>query len=103
MNNYEFEINMINTVNRRADAVKYNRMVAESAAREDWEINRKANVFRAIVEVICLVLCFLTCIYAMWALNWLGRVPAVLAVSTSAVVSFAIGMRVNSLARIIKK
>lgn len=103
MDNNVFETEMINHVNSHATDAKHNRMVAESAAMERKEHNRKLNAFRAVLELILMVMLLVTITYAMWALNWLCKVSAVLAVSMTAVFSCAIGMRINALARTIKK
>ena len=103
MDNNAFETEMINRVNSHATDAKHNRMVAESAERERKEFNHRVNVIRALTEIACLVLCLVAIVYALVTLNWLDKVSAVLAVSITAVFSFVIGMRVNALARIIKK
>ncbi len=103
MDNNAFETEMINRVNNHATDAMHNRMVAESAARERNEHNHRVDVVRALVEIVCLVMCLVAIAYAVSALNLFGKLTSGIAVPMTTVVSFVIGMRVNALARIIKK
>jgi general stress protein CsbA len=111
MDNKAFEIKMIDTVNRQADVVEHNRMVAESAARERRmvaesaareldEFYHRVDVVRAITEIVCLVLLLVAITYAFCSVNWISTVAVV---SMTTMCGFVIGMRVNALSRIFKK
>ena len=100
MDNKAFETKMIDTVNRQADVVEHNRMVAESAARERNEFYHRVDVVRAITEIVCLVLLLVAITYAFCSVNWISTI---LVVSMTTMCGFVIGMRVNALARIFKK
>ena len=103
MDNNAFENKMIHTVNTHADAVKHNRMVAESEAMEERKINRKVEVFRAVVCIILWLACFVTCVYSMWAMCFIGKMSNAVAMTITSVFGFVVGMRVNALANVIKK
>lgn len=103
MDNNAFETEMINRVNSHATDAKHNRMVAESAARERKEFKHRLNVVCAVMEIICMVMLLVAITYAVGTSSWISKVSTVLAVSITTVFGFVIGMRVNALARIIKK
>ena len=100
MDNKAFEIKMIDTVNRQADVVEHNRMVAESAARERKEFYHRVDVVRAITEIVCLVLLLVAITYAFCSVTWISPI---LVVPMTTMCGFVIGMRVNALAKIFKK
>ena len=103
MDNNAFETEMINHVNNHATDAKHNRMMAESAAKVRKEFKHRVNVIRALTEIACLVMLLVGIAYAVGTLNWFDNVSSVLPVSMTTVFGFVIGMRVNALARIIKK
>ena len=100
MDNKAFETKMIDTVNRQADVVEHNRMVAQHAAMERSEFYHRVDVLRAITEIVCLVLLMVAITYAFCSVAWISTI---MAVSMTTMCGFVIGMRVNALARIFKK
>ena len=97
MDNNAFENNMINAVNGNADAARQERNERWLEQMRDYMERRKAEKFRAIVEMVCWVLCFATIVYAMGALNWLGKVPNELAIIIPAVFGLITGGRIRGL------
>ena len=97
MDNTAFEINMINAVNANAKAASEKRDCRFREDIQEWIERRKAQRFRAIVEIICWLLSFATIVFAMGALNWLGEVPNELAIAISAVFGLITGGRVRGL------
>lgn len=101
MDNNAFENNMINYVNGNAKAASEERAARFQEDVRRWVEHRKAQKFRAIVEIVCWVLTFATIVYAMGALNWLGIVPNELAIIIPAVFGMITGCRIRGLINMI--
>ena len=96
-----FEINMINAVNEKADAFEAELQAKFFEEAQKWVARRKAKKIRAVIEMLCWVLCFITLVVAFGALSWLGEVPTELAIAIPSVFGFAAGVRVCGLTKVI--
>ena len=85
---------MINTVNANAKTA--------SAKREAKDTQRKNhNKARAIMELICWMLCFVAITYSMYVFSKLGYLPTALAIITPSCIGYAAGVRVGGLIKLI--
>ena len=96
-----FENNMINAVNEKADAFEAERVAKFYEDAQKWVARRKAKRIRAVIEMLCWVTCFITLVAAFGVLSWLGEVPTELAIAIPSVFGFVAGVRVCGLVRVI--
>ena len=96
-----FENNMINAVNEKADAFNAELQAKFYEEAQKWVARRKAKRIRAVIEILCWVVCFITLVVGCGALSWLGEVPTELAIVIPAVFGFAAGVRVCGLINVI--
>lgn len=102
MKHEEFEKQMFSRVNENCQMKELNRQEVERAAAEEYQIICKCKKVNAVIGTIVLIACFLTTVFSMSVLNWLGEFPAMAAIAVTAVVSLLSGMSINSLANRIK-
>lgn len=96
-----FENNMINAVNEKADAARAEMYAQFNEEAKKWVAQRKAKRIRAVIEILCWVACFITLVVAFSVLSWLGEIPTELAVACPSVFGFVAGVRVCGLVRVI--
>ena len=101
MDNNAFEINMINAVNKNAQAANEARISQFNEDAKKWVERRRKQKYKAVVEILCWLIGFVTIVAAMGALNWLGKVPGEYAIAITAVFGFITGCRVSGLVRVI--
>ena len=97
MDNNAFEKHMIDFVNTNAKTAANEREDQFQRDLDKWKARRKAEKIRAIVEMMCWVLCFITLVVAFGVLSWLDAVPTELAIAIPAVFGFMAGIRVCGL------
>ena len=94
MDNNAFETKMINTVNANAKTA--------SAKREAKATKRKkTNKARAVVEMLCWMMCFVATTYSMYLLCTLGYLPTAWAILTPSCIGYVSGVRVGGLVKLI--
>lgn len=94
MNNNTFEAKMIDTVNANAKTA--------NAKREAKAIKRKkTNKARAVVEMLCWMMCFVAITYSMYLLCDLGYLPTAWAILTPSCIGYVAGVRVGGLIKLI--
>ena len=96
-----FEKNMINAVNEKADAFNAELQAKFYEEAQKWVARRKAKRIRAVIEILCWVICFITLVVGFCVLSCLGEVPTVLAIASTSVFGFAAGIRVCGLVKVI--
>lgn len=102
MKHEEFEKQMFSRVNENCQMKELNRQEIERAAQEEYRFVRKCKKANAVIGIIVWIACFATTVFAMSVLNWLGEIPAVVAIAVTAVAGLVSGMSINSLANRIK-
>ena len=103
MKHEEFEKQMFSRVNENYQVKEQNRQKVERAAAEEYRFICKCKKINAVIGIIVLIACFVTIVFAMSVLNWLGEIPAVVGIAVTAVVGLFSGMSINSLVNRIKK
>lgn len=94
MDNNTFEAKMIKTVNANAKTA--------SAKREAKDIKKKkTNKARAVIELICWMMCFVAITYSMYVFCEVGYLPMALAIITPSCIGYAAGVRVGGLIKLI--
>lgn len=96
-----FENNMINAVNEKADAFEAERVAKFYEDAQKWVARRKAKRIRAVIEMLCWMLCVITLVVGFVVLSWMSEVPVALAIATPSVFGFAAGVRVCALIKVI--
>ena len=96
-----FEKNMINAVNEKADAFNAEMQAKFSEEAQKWVAKRRAKRIRAVLEMLCWITCFITLVVAFSVLSWLGEIPTELAIACPSVFGFVAGVRVCGLVRVI--
>ena len=96
-----FEKNMINAVNEKADAFNAEMQAKFLEDAQKWVARRKAKRIRAVLEMLCWIICFITLVVAFGVLSWLGKVPTELCIAIPAVFGFMAGVRVCGLVNVI--
>lgn len=103
MKHEEFEKQMFSRVNENCQMKELNRQEIERAAAEEYRFRCKCKKANAVIGIIVQVTCFVTAVFAVSVLNWLGEIPAVVGIAVTAVVGLFSGMSINSLSNRIKK
>jgi uncharacterized membrane protein len=85
MDNNAFETKMFETVNKNAKT------------KREATKKKKTNKARAIVEMICWMLCFVVVAYSVYVFCMLGYLPTGLAIVTTSCISYVAGIRVGGL------
>lgn len=101
MDNNAFENNMINAVNKNAQAASVARASQFQEDAKKWMERRRKQRLKAFIEILCWLVGFVTIVFAMGALTWLDRVPGEYAIAISAVFGFITGCRVCGLVNVI--
>ena len=101
MDNNAFENIMINAVNCNAKVASEQRAARYLEEVQKIVERKKARRIRAVVEMVCWVLGFATLVFAMGALNWIGKVPNELAIAIPSVFGLITGGRVRGLINLI--
>lgn len=102
MKHEEFEKQMFSHVNKNCQMKELDRLEVARAAAEEYRFRCKCKKINAVIGIIVMIACFCTSTFAMLVLNWLGDIPAVVAISVTAVASLLSGMSINDLANKIK-
>ena len=114
MDHIGFENIMIEGVNRNcenAEQARINAFAAEEkkkleaylAEQEEKAYIRQRMKSKAAAEIIVMVTAFLSVVFGMCYLSWLGIVHPVLPTAICSVVGLTTGVRVNTLARVFRK
>ena len=94
MDNNAFETKMLNTVNANAKTASAKR---EAKATK----RRKTNKSRAVVEMLCWVLCFMAITFSMYVFCMLGYLPTAWAIAIPSCIGYVAGVRVGGLIKLI--
>lgn len=96
-----FETNMINAVNEKADAFDAEMQAKFYEEAKKWVAKRKAKRIRSVIEILCWIIGFITLVVAFGVLTWIGEVPTELAIAIPSVFGFVSGVRVCGLIKVI--
>ena len=102
MKHEEFENQMFTHVNNNCRMKELDRQEVERAAMEEYRFRCKCKKANAIIGIIVWTVCFAAILFAVWVFNWLGYIPAEIAIVVMAVVGYVVGMNANALFNRIK-